>query len=94
MLLLNIAISYCTQSKVITALACILLLYLLVRLVVRLYAEVRLAYWHRKIPGARCKSLLSQIVGAPFFDFYLSVSHIVSIEKCKLTAAVWCPLHV
>lgn len=88
MLLLNIAISYCAQSKVITALACILLVYLLIRLVARLYGQVRLAYWHRQIPGVRCKSLLSQIAGAPFFDFYLCVSHMVSIEKCKLAATV------
>lgn len=57
--------------------------YLLWQLVLLIRREVRLAYWHRKIPAPPLITLMSKIVGAPFFDFYPSIAHFVSVEKCK-----------
>lgn len=60
-----------------------LLAYLLWKLVPLIGREVRIVYWQRKIPPPPLKTLKSKIVGAPFFDFYPSIAHFVSIEKCK-----------
>lgn len=57
--------------------------YLLWRLALLIKAELRIAYWHRKIPAPPLITWMSRIVGAPLFDFYPSVAHFVSVEKCK-----------
>lgn len=55
--------------------------YLLWRLALLIKAELRIAYWHRKIPAPPLITWMSRIVGAPLFDFYPSVAHFVSVEK-------------
>lgn len=71
----------------------LLLAYLLWKLVPLIAKEVRIAYWQRKIPAPPVKTFMSKIVGAPFFDFYPSVAHFVSIEKCTFVYSLL-PNHI
>ena len=73
-------LNWASAATTITILATAFLVW---QIAVRIYREARLAYWHRKIPSAPVKTLLSKLVGAPFFDYYPSIADKVSPEKCK-----------